>query len=270
MIRKLLLTGGGVVLLGLFCFGRDAASYFTTSYGQVKQAVRDSVPMEFEIQRARDMLKNIVPEIRTNMHLIAKEEVEADRLSKQIIEQTTRLEKDRSELMKLKADLSTGRTTFQYASRRYTAEQVKCDLSNRFERYKTNEATLGSLRQMHVARTQSLEAARQKLENMLAVKRQLEVDCEHLEARLKMVEASQTASSYNFDDSQLSRAKSLLTDLRTRLDVTEKLIGAETTFQDQIPVDTVSHENIVDEVTEYFAGDKPQVAASEIPVDRED
>ncbi|MBS0210294.1 MAG: hypothetical protein JSS27_15215 [Planctomycetes bacterium] len=263
MIRKLLITGGSVVVLGLLCFGRDAASYVSTTYGQLKQTVRDSVPMEFEIQRARDLLKNIVPEIRTNMHLIAKEEVEAVRLQKQIGEQETRLEKDRGELMKLKADLSTGKATFQYASRRYTAEQVKCDLANRFERYKTNEATLGSLRQMHEARARSLEAARQKLENTLAVKRQLEVDCEHLEARLKMVEASQAASTYHFDDSQLSRAKELVADLRTRLDVTERLLGAETKFQDQIPVDSVSHENIVDEVTEYFAAGSTQVAASE-------
>src|SRR5439155_875805 len=84
-------------------------------------------------------LKNLVPEIRTNMHLIAKEEVEAERLDRQIREQESRLDKDRTDLLKLKTDLSSGRETFQYAGRRYTVDQVKCDLSNRFERYKSND-----------------------------------------------------------------------------------------------------------------------------------
>ena len=57
---------------------------------------------------------------------------------------------------------------------------------------------------------------------MLAAKRKLEVDVEHLEARLKMVEAAQTTSDYAFDDSRLSRVKELITDLRTRLDVAER------------------------------------------------
>ena len=53
-------------------------------------------------------------------------------------------------------------------------------------------------------------------------KRQLEVDVENLEARLKMVEVAQTASNYQFDDSQLGRVKELIGDLRSRLSVEEK------------------------------------------------
>lgn len=266
MLKKALISGAAVTLLGLFLFGRDAASYVTTSLGWVKDSVRGAVPIEFEIQRARKMIKDLVPDIRTNMHLIAKEEVEVARLDKQIKESQTRLEKDKAELMRLRADLATGQETFHYAGRRYDASQVKTDLANRFERYKTNDATLASLRQMHQARERSLAAGRQKLENMLAVKRQLEVDVEHLEARLKMVETAQTTSSYNFDDSQLSRAKELITDLRTRLDVAEKLVQSESFFQDQIPLDAKASENIVEELTEYFElGTSQGVQVAEAP-----
>ena len=140
---------------------------------------------------------------------------------------------------------------------------MKTDLAHRFERYKTNDATLTSLQEMHRARERSLEAARQKLQNMLAVKRQLEVDVEHLEARLKMVETAQTTSNYNFDDSQLSRAKQLVTDLRTRLDVAERLVNSESEFQGQIPLDETTSENILDEVTEYFTPSGTKVAKAE-------
>jgi chromosome segregation ATPase len=260
MLRKILVSGVGVGLLGLFFFGRDAASYFGTSIGWVKDSVKNSVPMDFEIQRARRMIKDLVPDIRANMHLIAKEEVEIEKLDRQIADSSTRLEKDRTELMRLKTDLASGKTVFQYAGRRYDASQVKADLANRFERYKTTDATRSSLEQMHQARQKSLEAARQKLENMLAAKRQLEVDAEHLDARLKMVEAAQTTSNYNFDDSQLSRAKELVADLRTRLDVAEKLVNSEQYFHDEIPLDGPTSENILEEVTEYFQGNQSQVA----------
>lgn len=253
MVKRVILGGAAATLMALFFFGRDAASYVGTSVGWVKDSVKNSVPVEFEIERARQMVKNLVPDIRKNMHLIAKEEVEVERLEKQICDNEGRLNKDKGEIMRLKADLTSGgQDVFQYAGRRYTADQVKTDLSNRFERFKTNEATLASLREMQGARRRSLEAARQKLEGMLAAKRQLEVDVEHLEARLKMVEAAQTTSDYNFDDSQLSRAKELVTDLRTRLQVAERLVSAETSFHDEIPLDVPAPANIVDEVTEYF------------------
>jgi hypothetical protein len=76
MLKKGLLIGGALVLLlGLF-FGRDAMSYTRTSLGWVQQSVRDAVPIEFEINRAHQMIKDLNPEIRRNTHLIAREEVD--------------------------------------------------------------------------------------------------------------------------------------------------------------------------------------------------
>ena len=123
---------------------------------------------------------------------------------------------------------------FYYSGRRYTPKQVKQDLANRFERYKTNDATVQSLKEIHMARTRGLEAARQKLENMLAVKQQLEVDVENLESRLKMVEVAQTSSEINLDDSRLGRCKDLITDLRTRLDVAERIVSTEGQYHGEI------------------------------------
>jgi predicted nucleic acid-binding Zn-ribbon protein len=268
MVKKVILGGAGAGMLCLVLFGREAVSYVGTTAGWFKDSVKNSVPVEFEIDRARRMVKDLVPDIRKNMHVIAKEEVEVARLDKQIASAEARQEKDRGDLTRLKADLSTGKDLFQYAGRSYSAEQVKIDLANRFERFKTHDATLASLKEMHLARQRSLEAARQKLEGMLAAKRQLEVDVEHLEARLKMVEAAQTTSDYKFDDSQLSRAKELVSDLRTRLDVAEKLVNTEGYLRDEIPLTESAPENIVEEVTEYLSGARTQVAEAAVEAQR--
>jgi hypothetical protein len=223
-----------------------------TSIGWMKDSVKDSVPLEFEIDRARKMVKNLLPDIRRAMHVIAKEEVEVERLEKQITLAEAKLVKEKEEIVHLRDDLASPRAEYSYSGRSYSVTQVKHELGNRFERYKTNDATLQSLREIHDARSRGLEAARQKLENMLAVKRQLEVDVENLEARLKMVEVAQTSSEISVDDSRLGRCKELIGDLRTRLDVAERIVQTEGSYRGEIVLEETDGSSIVDQVTEYF------------------
>jgi chromosome segregation ATPase len=257
MLKKSLVVGGALVLLlGLF-FGRDACSYLTTSAGWVKDTVKTNVPIEFQIDRARQMIKDLDPEIRRNMHLIAKEEVEIEKLAGQVENQETGLAKARGDILRLKTDLETGDTSFYYASRKYTADQVKGDLEGRFDRYKVNEATLDKNQKILEIRQQKLESARQNLEEMLSAKRELEVQVENLEAELEMLKVAKTASDFNFDDSQLARTKELIEDIRTRLEVESKLVD-EVEVSGQIPLEeeqTETTEDITDRVSQYFGED---------------
>ncbi len=260
MIRRTLFSLVGATLLVGWLFGRDAASYIGTSAGMVTSSVKNSVPLSFEIDRARKMVKDLVPDIRRNMHVIAQEEVEVERLEKQIAQADTSLDHDRAELLRLKDDVAAGRASYEYQGRTYTLAAVQADLANRFERYKTHDATRASLKDILAARHRSLDAARQKLEGMLAARRQLEVDVENLEARLKMVEVAQTTSDCHFDDSQLGRAKELIGDLRARLNVAERMLTVESDLHDEIPLTVPASENIVDQVTEYLTPAPDKIA----------
>jgi phage shock protein A len=264
MIRKALIAVGGVTLLSVLFFGRDAASYVTTSVGWVTDSVKSQVPIEFEIERARRMVKNLVPDIRKNMHVIAQEEVEIDRLGKEIARTEETMTREKAEIMKLKEDLATVQPVYYYAGKKYSVTQVRVDLANRFERYKTHDGMLASLREIQTHRRSSLDAARQKLENMLVAKRQLEADVAQLEANFKMVEVAQTLSEHNIDDSQLGRAKELIADIRTRLKVAERL-AATPLIDGEIPVSTPEGEaeDIVEQVTEYFTDGGPQTQVAE-------
>jgi phage shock protein A len=255
MIKKTLLAVGGLSALMVLFFGRDAASYVRTSYGWVRESVKSQVPIEFEIERARRMVKNLVPDIRKNMHVIAQEEVEIERLEKQIAQTSTTMDRERTEILKLKTDLATVQPVYHYAGRDYSCKQVKVDLANRFERFKTHEATLASLREIESARRKSLDAARQKLEGMILAKRQLEVDVENLEARFKTVEVAQTAAPFNIDDSELGRVKDLIAEVRTRLSVAERLVNAQGDLDGEIALSGPQSEDIVDQVTEYFSSE---------------
>jgi phage shock protein A len=264
MIRKLLFVSAGLVLVGLFLFGRHAASYVGTGAGWVRDTVKDSVPLNFEIDRARNMVKNLQPEIQKNMHVIAKEEAEVERLEQQVQQAEDKLEKDKTDLMRLSTDVASGKNEFKYSGRIYKVSQVKADMANRLERVKTADATINSLRDILAARRQGLEAGRQKLEAMLAAKEQLLAKIENLQARMKMVEVAQASSEFSFDDSKLGTVKDLVNDLQTRIQVAEKLVSVEGSFQGEIQLDSPVDEDIVDQVAEYLGQSHSDIKVAEV------
>lgn len=258
MLKKTIVLGAAVLLLGLL-FGR---SHVRTAVGMAKQAVQDNVPVQFEIKRAREMIRGLVPEIEKNMHRIAREETEVAKLEKQVGKSEEQLAKDRDAILRLKKDLDGDTEVFVYCGRNYSSKQVKDDLSHRFDQFKTKEATTDNLRKILSARQVSLTAAREKLEGMLAAKRTLEVDVENLEARMKMVEVAQTTSDFNFDDSQLSRTKELLGEISDRIEVAERLVNADTNFHDRIPLEEPSADrDIRKEVANYFGEHREELEA---------
>jgi len=257
MVKKVLLIGGVAVIVGVFVFGTSAISYVRTSAGYVSESVSDAWPVQFEIQRARGEIENLAPEIRKNIHLIGKEEFRVKELGEKIAEAEKKLAKDKENMLRLQSDLQSANEVYHYAGRDYTAAQVKKDLSNRFARYKTSEATLESWRQMHAAQEQSLEAARQKLEGTLAAKRQAEVEVENLEAKLHLIAAAKASSAYQFDDSRLGQVKEMIANLQRRVAEENSIVDVESRFHDEIPLDKTTPEDIVEQVADYFDGKDP-------------
>jgi len=268
MLKKGIVVGAAaLVLLGLL-FGREGFSHVKTSLGWVRQSVHDSVPVEFEISRARQMIKDLDPEIHRNMHLIAKEEVEVKHLREQLSDADKQLVKNRSDIERLTVDLKRGDSTFVYCGRSFSPKQVENDLTRRFDQYKVKEATLGKLTQVLSARERGLDAAREKLKAMQAAKSQLEVDAANLDARLEMVKVAQSTSEFNFDDSRLSRTKELIRDISCRIDVAEKLVNAETTYPGQIDLDEEkANADITDQITAYFERSKAADASVAVKLD---
>ncbi len=253
MFKKILITAVALAAVGGLVFGTDAYSYLSTSAKKVRTEVKSNVPLEFEIERARNMVAELIPDIQKNMHVIAQEEVEVEELRDQIARSAKNLNTEKQKLLTLCSDTGNSQGKFHYAGRKASEREVNGEISRRFERFRTAEATVMAKKQMLDARERSLSAAREKIEGMFSAKRDLEVEVQNLDARLKMLQAAQTTSQFNFDDSQLSRCKKTMLELRKRLDVAERILD-----QDGKLVDTLSEaepeasENVVEEVHKYF------------------
>lgn len=256
MFKKLAMTAliGAVGMT--FIFGKSTWSYMKTCGNSVREAVKSEVPIEFEVARAKKLVEELMPEIRHSMHVIAEQQVEVEHLSEQVAAREARLEKQKETILSMRTDLDdTQNVSFRYAGHEYTKKEVEKDLDRRFKRFKAANDTIKSDRQILSARQKTLEANREKLENMLSAKRDLEVQIAQLEARFKAVEAAETVSQLAIDDSDLNRAKTLIRELNKQLDVKEKLMDADGEFAGLIPVETDevdSSENVIEEIDSYF------------------
>jgi hypothetical protein len=252
MIKKLVLVVVGLGLTTVVLFGRNAASYVSTTYHRLTDSVEESVPVDFQIDRAKQMVRDLDPEIRRSMHIIAKEEVALEQLNTQLTGNQEKADKDKQDILRLQTDLGQNKREYHYASRTFTCDEVKQDLSRRFNRFKVSDDTLSSMKQMRDAREKNLDAAHQKLAALINARRKLEVDVQNLEAKRKLVEVAQASSDFVFDDSQLARAKDLINDIRTRLDVAAKLANADVKVDAEIPLNDASPADITDQVAQYF------------------
>ena len=102
MLKKGLLLGIAAALLLGLGFGRNVSSYMKTTLNKVSDTVKNSVSIGYEIDRARQMIKDLTPEIRRNMHLIAKEEIQVHQLEERVARADDRLALDRKEILKIK------------------------------------------------------------------------------------------------------------------------------------------------------------------------
>ena len=243
-----------IVFVVVALMGTGVWSYVKTGWQRSVVAVKENVPIEFEIDRARMMVQDLVSEVRRNMHVIAREEVEVEQLADQVAESDRKLSKERNDILRLKDDVSKEKHTYDYSGKQYSAKQVKQDLAARFERFKTVQANHEALLEIQKARERGLGAAHQKLEQMIQVKRQLEVDVEHLEAKLRLLEVAETANDLNFDASKLGQARQVITGIGTRLKVAERVLNTEVAHLGEIELDEPQSDNIVAEISEYFGG----------------
>lgn len=258
MTKKCVLIGGGLALLATLIFG---GTYVRTAVHKAKVAVEDAEPLSFKLDRLDTMVKDLDPEIRKAMHIIAKEEVAVEALKEEVTESDERLAKSQKDVFRLKQDLESDNSYFVYAGQSYTKEQVERDLRSRFERHKGMQSAHDSVKQQLEARESSLTAAREKLTAMQNKKQELEVALASLRARQKALEVLQTSSDLNLDDSKLARTKDLAKDIEARIVTAEKVLNAQAKYPGEINLDQPEDKDTLKEVAEYFGEKRPEKAS---------
>jgi peptidoglycan hydrolase CwlO-like protein len=210
------LTAGALYL----AFGTSAPSYVKTAFFKVRHSAQHSVPIQFEIDRARQEIADLEPMILENRETLARGEVDVEQLEKEIASVEANLAKEKQAMVALRESLKTGDLRLTGRSNvSYTADEVKGELGQRIDHYKYVNKVLENKQATLKARHKAVENARKKLAEIDNQKRVLATRIESIQARLEMIQANEEKDEFHFDDSALSRAKQAVADLEKRLEV---------------------------------------------------
>ncbi len=237
MFKKLVVGTATAAIAGGMLLGSDAVSYVRTFGGNVREAVKSEISVEFELDRIRNEVDNLMPEIRKHMTIVAEQSVDVKDLDRDLTEKEAALSKQKAAILALRSDLESGRDKFTYRAVSYSRSEVEADLSQRFESFCTAEECVKRDHQILSAQRDTLRANQKKLDAMLSRKQDLIVKVAQLEARLKQVQAAETINSIEIDDSSLARVEKMIKDMNHSLDVRESVLETEGQVLGRIPVE---------------------------------
>jgi chromosome segregation ATPase len=265
MLKKLVVGTAAAALAGGLLLGSDAVSYLKTFGGNVREAVKSEISVEFELDRIKDEVDNLMPEIRRHLTVVAEQSVDVKDLERDLADKESSLTRQKDAILALRSDLDSGRDQFTYKAVSYSRGEVEADLAHRFDSYRTVEDCVKRDRQILTAQRDMLRANQKKLDTMLSRKQDLVVKVAQLESRLKQVQAAETINSIEIDDSRLAQVERLIKDMNHALDVRESVLETEGQFIGRIPVEEAAAPakgDVVGEIDAHFGlTDSPDVVA---------
>ena len=266
MLRKLITGTAAAALAGTMLLGSDASSYIKTMGSNVRSAVRQEISVEFELDRIRHEVDDLLPEIRRHLKTVASQTVDVKDLERDIASREASLAQQKDAILTLRKDLEAGHSNYTYRTVSYSRAEVEADLAHRFASFCTAEDCVKRDHQILTAQRDTLRANQKKLDTMLSRKQDLAVKIAQLEARLRQVQAAEAINSMQVDDSQLARVEQLIRDVGHALDVRESMLETEGTVLGRIPVETdsqpVESTDLLGDIDRHFSGTGASVEGS--------
>jgi len=221
MVCKLMKKGliGAAVGAGALAliFGTAAPSYVKTAFHKARHSVKGSVPVEFEIERARNEISALKPAIEEAIEAVVKAEFEVGNLEKEIADTRTELNIEGRALQARNEMLKSG-DLHATGGGAYNVNELKTKLAQQMDHYKLVKTVLAEKQETLKIRQKNLTTAREGLEAMKTARRDLTARVEGIEARLNQIKASRAASEFSFDESAVGRAKQTVSELELKLE----------------------------------------------------
>ncbi len=266
LVKKVTL-GAAIVAGGLMVLSwAGLSSYPAAAFSKVRSAVKKQVPLEFDIERLRHQVAQLVPDMKKNISAIAEMTVSVDTLRQDVVETRARLETQQTNIFTMSKELESGATTVSYRGRDWTAGRLKDKLDTDFTAYQQTEAELKSKEKLLEARERELEAARQQLGTMRTQKQHMELEVARIEAELKELRAVQAKSKYCVNNTSLDKCKATLTELRNRLKVEKTAVQLHDEFDGENIIGqkkTKSAKELTQEIKTYFGNSQNGEVAAE-------
>jgi hypothetical protein len=251
------MLGAGALYL---VFGTSAPSYVKTAFHRVRDNARDAVGIQFEIDRTREEILSLEPAIKENIEVLARAEVDVEHLEREIAATQDNLAIEKDRLLAIRERLKSGNFRLAGRTTADTEEEIRCDLARRLDHYRNVGQILKEKQATLKAKQKAVVVARQQLNNTAAQKKALLTKLDGIEARLKMIEATQATNEFNFDESALARAKKSVVELEKRLDVLAKVAEQEGRYAEGVTMVIEPGRDVLKEIDDEFGSSAHKTA----------
>lgn len=259
MVKWAVLGTLAVGATGYVLFGTHIGSYIGTAASSIREGVAESIPIDFELKRARNLIREIDPQLYDARRELAQSEVDLENVQNEV----GRLEKDvNTGERKLRA-VSASMTGREVPARLASLDRTRVELSleRTFESYKNHVALLDGKRKLIARQERAVATARMRLEAVRSEKSRLEEMVASLTSQKRQLDALAASSrTIELDDSALGRARDVLDQVKRRLDVAQRMLEDEI-FASPEEVGAPSRD-IVGEIHRYFEVDGSDQAAT--------
>lgn len=263
--RTTLIGAAAIVATALAVMGvRTAWSYLRTSQRVVQKGIEDSTPLEFHLERLRQMVDDLAPEVRRNRTLLAEAEVDVEHLQIEVAQQQGKLTQSRDQIIRQRKLLSNSDSDLFIGGHKYTRQQVETDLAEKLDAYSATEATLQAKQHLLDARREVVDSSRKKLQSYQRQNQQLDVQVAQLDSQLRLVESREGPHKLEFNHSKLAEAQRLADYVKRKLDVAQRVLEDSSVAEDGIPDEYLTNRDVMREVDAKFG--EPAVAKHQLDI----
>src|SRR5262245_25085709 len=139
MLKKLLIGTAVLTGVALLVVGPAVFSHARHALGAVRSSVEEAFPIEYELQRAERLVRDIGPEIDKARRAVAEEQVEISDLEREVLGLEKKISDGEHKVKVKNAALKTGEKSFTFAGRVYSRTQVENDLRLTFDEFRNSQ-----------------------------------------------------------------------------------------------------------------------------------
>jgi peptidoglycan hydrolase CwlO-like protein len=242
-----------VVSTAIVIFGfNTVVSYVNTSRHVVNRDLQDAVSLTFHLERLRQMVNSLVPEVDRNRLVVAESEVDLERLQQDLVAHKNHLAQAEKQILQQRELLRGEGQIFCIGGRRFTRAQVLEDLERRLGEFTSAEESIATQERLLEARQKAVDAARSKLGSYQRQRQKLESDVAQLDAQMKLIESTSGTTQVNFDQSRMAEVKDLACYIKRKLDITQRAIEGTNWANQGLPIEEQPTRDVVSEVDRRF------------------
>ncbi|RMG40352.1 MAG: hypothetical protein D6725_03600 [Planctomycetota bacterium] len=198
-------------------------SYVKTGHRMIGQTIRDHVPVQMEIERLGQMIKEAEEQLRDDERQLATMEVQCEQLEEDIAEGQRRLQSARRDMDKLAQLLETATSDrITIGDRQYTRVAVEQELQRRMDEYEFLEQSLNDRRKALKERRKYVTAMRESIERNWRDVQKLALQRDGLKDQLRLLKLEKGKSS-RFDAHKVAQAQHLAEELVAKLRAEQKV-----------------------------------------------